>query len=84
MFTLRGIPETRLKAVKHSKMPAYQCNTVEEMLNLYLSCNYFLCLNNVTTSSKAMSVKTPYPQIFDYYTGLDGNITSDQRPKNKS
>ncbi|KAK5649088.1 hypothetical protein RI129_003980 [Pyrocoelia pectoralis] len=85
MFTLRGIPENRLKrplpnANKQKLMSAYNCNSVNEMLNFYLSCNYYICLNNVTTVSQGMSVKTPFPNIFDEFVGNNGNIYGDSRP----
>ncbi|KAB0803996.1 hypothetical protein PPYR_00966 [Photinus pyralis] len=84
MFTLRGIWEDRLKrplsqANKQILMPAYNCNTVNEMLSFYLSCNYYFCLNNVTTVAQGISVKTPFPDIFDEFVGVDGNICADSR-----
>lgn len=88
-FTLRGIPEDRLKrplqnAGKQKDMPAYSCNSVNEMLSLYLSCNYFLSATNVTAVTKGLSVKTPYPSIFDPFVGSDGNINSTPRPEHLS
>ncbi|KAF2899962.1 hypothetical protein ILUMI_06229 [Ignelater luminosus] len=85
-FTLRGIPEDRLKrplqnAGKQKDMPAYRCNSVNEMLSLYLSCNYFISATNVTTVTKGLSVKTPYPSIFDPFVGTDGNINNTPRPE---
>ncbi|KAK4884183.1 hypothetical protein RN001_000454 [Aquatica leii] len=86
MFTLRGIPETRLKnqlsenkAQRH--MPAFHCNSINEMLNFYLSCNYFYTLSSVTNVAKGVSVRTPFPHFFDDSVGANGNICATPRKK---
>lgn len=86
-MTLRGISEDRLKrplkfAGAQKDMAAYNCNTIQEMLNLYLSCNYFLSRNHITTITKGLPVNTPYPNIFDKYVTTDGNINNVPRIEN--
>ncbi|KAF5292293.1 hypothetical protein FQA39_LY03327 [Lamprigera yunnana] len=84
LFTIRGIPEDRLKrplSESHLQytMPAYQCNSISEMLSFYLSCNYFFCLSNVVSTQKGISVKTPFPSIFGKPLNCDGNISEGER-----
>lgn len=83
-ITLRGIDQQRLKGpFSHGNlqkdMPAYKCETVEEMLGFYLSCTTYATASNVTVVKKPLSVKQPYPNIFDSFVGVRGNICSKER-----
>ncbi|CAH2107106.1 unnamed protein product [Euphydryas editha] len=69
LITVRGIPETYLKApLKEAKeqmnLPAYRCNNIREMFELYFQANNFLSATNVTVCEKALELKTPFPSIF--------------------
>lgn len=82
---MRGIPEERLKppiakAGTQKDLPAYKCDNIKDMLNLYLSCTNYATASNTTVSASGLCVKTPFPRIFDPSVGPDGNITADLRP----
>ncbi|XP_057656516.1 protein misato isoform X1 [Diorhabda carinulata] len=69
-ITLRGIKEEKLKKPmekvgKQIELPAYRCNTIEEMLSLYLSYTTEATANNVTVVHSPLSVKTPFPKFFN-------------------
>ncbi|XP_041976785.1 protein misato [Aricia agestis] len=69
LITVRGIPDTYLKAPpKEAKeqmnLPAYRCNNVKEMFELYFQANNFLSATNMTVCEKPMDIKTPFPSIF--------------------
>ncbi|XP_018334955.1 protein misato-like [Agrilus planipennis] len=79
---LRGIAENRLKHSQNQQnLPAFKCNTVQEMLTYYMACTTYASANNVTVVDKALTVKTPYPDIFNAHVGIDGNIIADMRPE---
>lgn len=78
MYTLRGVPETRLKTIKHKNLPAYQYNNVKDMLTYYLSCTTYASANQVTTIEKAMPAGVFYPKIFDNRVGRDGSIVHER------
>lgn len=68
-ITLRGIKEEKLKksienAGKQRELPAYRCDTIEEMLSMYLSYTTEATANNVTVVHSPLPVKTPFPKIF--------------------
>lgn len=69
VITVRGMPENYLKAPPNKakeqrNLPAYRCNNVQEMFELYFQANNFLSATNVTVCEKPMDVKTPYPMFF--------------------
>lgn len=69
LVTVKGIPESHLKApLKQAKeqmnIPAYRCNSVKEMFELYFQANNFLSATNVTVCEKPLELKTPFPKIF--------------------
>lgn len=70
------------QATKQRDLPAYCCNSVEEMLQMYLTCNTFNSTSRVITAKAGVSVKTPFPNIFDPSIDKDGYIASDERPDN--
>ncbi|KAG5867839.1 hypothetical protein JTB14_021234 [Gonioctena quinquepunctata] len=82
--TLRGIPEARLKkspnqAQKQRELPAYRCDTIEEMMNLYLSYTSEATASNVTVVHKPLDVKNPFPKIFSRDIGQYGGISKYSR-----
>ncbi|KAL1513144.1 hypothetical protein ABEB36_002599 [Hypothenemus hampei] len=86
-LVLRGVPESRLKragdkAGKQKDMAAYKCNTIREMLEFYLSCSTYATASNVTTMEKGVTVKNPFPDLFDKSIGINGNVTATQRLEN--
>lgn len=81
LYVLRGILEDRLKVTAQRDVPCYQCQTVEEMLDMYLRCNTFYTSNHVTTIKDRMPVCTPFPQFFDVKVDSNGDITGDVRPE---
>lgn len=69
VITVRGIPESYLKAPPNKakeqlNIPAYRCNNVKEMFELYFQANNFLSATNVTVCEKPIELKTPYPRFF--------------------
>ncbi|KAJ8925913.1 hypothetical protein NQ315_009765 [Exocentrus adspersus] len=82
---LRGIREDRLKqqadrAEKQRNLPAYKCDSITEMLSLYLSYSTHATINNVTVVRKPLDVKTPFPRIFDEFIGQAGYVGATPRP----
>lgn len=87
IITLRGIGENRLKqpqqkAGKQKEMAAYQCRNINEMLNLYLACNCHASATAVNVVYKGLNVSAPFPNIFDQFVDLDGNIIRKPRQAN--
>ncbi|OWR48693.1 hypothetical protein KGM_203266 [Danaus plexippus plexippus] len=85
LITVRGIPETYLKApMKEAKeqlnIPAYRCNSVKEMFELYFQANNFLSATNVTVCEKPLELKTPYPRFFSDSLNKYGFIKSGPEP----
>lgn len=69
LITVRGIPENYLKAPLNQakeqlNLPAYRCNNVKEMFELYFQANNFLSATNMTICEKPLQVKTPFPKFF--------------------
>ncbi|XP_017781412.1 PREDICTED: protein misato [Nicrophorus vespilloides] len=84
LYTLRGVGANQLKkpssvAGKQLDMPAYRCNTIDEMLSMYLAYTCHASASNVTSVSKGLQVKKPFPDIFDKRVGRNGNIIADDR-----
>ncbi|KAJ8731844.1 hypothetical protein PYW08_014574 [Mythimna loreyi] len=82
LITVRGVPESYLKApLKEAKeqmnIPAYRCNSVKEMFELYFQANNFLSATNVTICEKPLEVKTPFPRFFSNELNKYGFIRSD-------
>lgn len=82
LITVRGIPESYLKAPpKEAKeqmnLPAYRCNSVKEMFELYFQASNFLSATNVTVCGKALELKTPYPQFFSDNLDKYGFVKND-------
>ncbi|KAJ8732915.1 hypothetical protein PYW07_015514 [Mythimna separata] len=82
LITVRGVPESYLKApLKEAKdqmnIPAYRCNNVKEMFELYFQANNFLSATNVTICEKPLEVKTPYPRFFSNELNKYGFVRSD-------
>ncbi|XP_022907256.2 protein misato [Onthophagus taurus] len=66
----RGISQNKLKkpsgnAQEQFNMPAYKCETVEEMLKFYLSCTSFGSASQVISMEKGLEIKAPTPNIFN-------------------
>lgn len=76
--TLRGIPKNRLKrpiesAKNQMKMPAYKCNSISEMMQLYYQCNTFSSMSHVTAIEAGMRVHSPFPkELFDHRLAANG------------
>lgn len=84
LITVRGIPETYLKApLKEAKeqmnLPAYRCNNIQEMFELFFQANNFLSATNVTVCEKAQELRTPYPSIFSNNLNKYGFIRNDSQ-----
>lgn len=84
LITIRGIPESYLKAPpKEAKaqqnLPAYRCNSVKEMFELYFQANNFLSATNLTVNEQPLNLKTPFPQIFTKNLNKYGFIKNDNR-----
>lgn len=87
--TLRGIPLERLKkpverAEKQRDMPAYRCDSVNNMLEYYLECTSIYSVNRVTTLNSAMPTKMPFPEIFNENVDMYGNISDMSRKSSES
>lgn len=78
MFTLRGVPEERLKKTNHKNLPAYQYDSVKDMLMYYLSCTTYASANQVTAVEKPLKIGPFYPKIFDNRVGWNGNIVHER------
>lgn len=81
LITIRGVPESYLKAPpKEAKeqmnLPAYRCNNVKEMFELYFQANNFLSATNVTVCEKPLETKTPYPKFFSNSLNKYGFVDS--------
>ncbi|KAI5645248.1 misato segment II tubulin-like domain-containing protein [Phthorimaea operculella] len=84
LITVRGIPEGYLKApLKEAKeqmnIPAYRCNSVKEMFELYFQAHNFLSATNVTVCEKPLELKTPFPKIFSDELNKYGFVKKDNR-----
>uniref|UniRef100_A0A1A9WAZ8 Protein misato n=1 Tax=Glossina brevipalpis TaxID=37001 RepID=A0A1A9WAZ8_9MUSC len=79
---IRGIPIQRLKREPHQakqqmRMPAYRCQSVSEMFQLYLQCINHASLSHVTSVKSALSTRVPYPiEIFDKRLNTSGFINT--------
>ncbi len=77
---VRGIPSGKLKrplkSANHQiKMAAYQCNSVSEMLQLYLQCNNYASMAHVSNIDSGLTIRTPYPhEMFDQRVQTNGWI----------
>lgn len=85
LITVRGIPENYLKAPMNEakeqmNLPAYRCNTVKEMFELYFQANNFLSATNVTICENPLKIKTPYPSIFSQSINKHGLVSSKDNP----
>lgn len=86
-LTISGISESKIKkpynfAGKQKDMPAYKYNSVKEMLEYYLACTTYATASHVTAVEKPLTVKPPYPDIFDKIIGSDGNVNMNPRSDN--
>lgn len=84
LITIRGIPEGYLKPpIKEAKnqknLPAYKCNNVHEMFELYFQANNFLSATNVTIVEKPLDIKTPFPRFFSKELSKYGFIKKNNR-----
>ncbi|XP_026751248.1 protein misato [Galleria mellonella] len=84
LITVRGIPESYLKpSMKEAKdqinLPAYRCNTVKEMFQLYFQASNFLSATNMTVCEKPLELKVPFPNFFSDNLNKYGFIKSDNR-----
>lgn len=87
---IRGVPKNRLKrpmqsAKLQTRMAAYRCENVSEMLQMYFQCKNHASLAHVAAMSTAMSIKLPYPyEMFDSRTAFNGFIGDfDREPNDK-
>lgn len=69
LITVRGIPENLLKAAQNDakqqqNIPAYRCNSLKEMFELYFQASNFLSATDITIAEKPLDLKAPYPKIF--------------------
>ncbi|XP_003707902.1 misato mitochondrial distribution and morphology regulator [Megachile rotundata] len=76
---LRGISEDRLKrpishAMKQMSKPAYRCSSVHEMMMLYLACTCHASATYLSTISSPLSIKEPFPKIFNNDITENGEI----------
>nr|XP_023030368.1 protein misato [Leptinotarsa decemlineata] len=81
---LRGIAEERLKkplnqAQKQRELPAYRCDSIEEMLTLFLSYTSEATASNVTVVHKPLDVRNPFPRIFNRNIGQNGCVSEFER-----
>lgn len=54
------------EAGEQIRMPAYNCSTTAEMLQLYFQCNMYGSLTHVATGPSGMPIKEPFPmELFD-------------------
>lgn len=83
-LTLRGIQESRLKSTKQKDLPAYHCETVKDMLEFYLSCTTYATASHVTALNKPLPTRNPFPDIFDEWIGVDGNVNAIARTEHTS
>lgn len=79
-ISLKGIPKNRLKrpidqAKKQRDMPAYRCETVQNMIEYYLQCTCIYSVNRVTSIGAPMKVKLPFPNIFTENVDRYGNVS---------
>lgn len=86
LITVRGIPENYLKApLKEAKeqmnLPAYRCNSVKEMFELYFQASNFLSATNVTVCENPLELKTPYPKFFSDDLNKYGLVKNDNTPE---
>lgn len=86
VITVRGVPETYTKAPTQDKrareqmiMPAYRCNNVKEMFELYLQATNLLTATNITVMEKPLDIKTPFPKIFSDDLNTYGFVKKDAR-----
>lgn len=88
IISVRGISEDRLKrssyddkSKKQREMPAYRCETVQDMFTFYLSCTSYCTASNVCSIVTPVSVRKPFPNIFkDTTVGVNGDILDLPRP----
>ncbi|KAJ8947875.1 hypothetical protein NQ318_010021 [Aromia moschata] len=85
-ITLRGIKEEQLKqpphlAQKQLKLPAYKCDSIASMLNMYLAYSTDFSISNVTAVNKPLNVATPYPRIFQAAAGRQANVSTRAVPE---
>lgn len=87
IVSVRGVSEDRLKrnsyddkSKKQREMPAYRCETVQEMITFYLSCISYCTASNVCSISSPLSVQKPFPTIFDNTVSENGDILDFPRP----
>lgn len=90
VVSARGILESRLKrgafdekGKKQREMPAYRCDSVQEMLTFYLSCSSYATASHVSSIETPMCVKTPFPNIFDEFVGTAGELLDVPRSRNQ-
>lgn len=79
-MSLRGIPEDRLKrplneAQNQMSKAAYKCSTVHEMMSLFLSCSCHASATHFTNISAPLTIKHPFPKIFNSHVMRNGNIS---------
>lgn len=79
-ISLRGIPEDRLKrplneAQNQLSKAAYKCSTVHEMMSLFFSCSCHASATYLTNISAPLSIKRPFPKIFNNQVTKNGNIS---------
>lgn len=84
LITVRGISESYLKAplkeaMAQMNLPAYRCNTVKEMFELYFQANNFLSATDVTVCANPLELKTPFPRIFSDTFNKYGFVKDDNR-----
>ncbi|KAM3962315.1 misato mitochondrial distribution and morphology regulator [Aphomia sociella] len=87
LITVRGVPESYLKpSLKEAKeqinLPAYRCNNVKEMFQLYFQASNFLSATNVTVCEKPLELKMPYPKIHSHNLNKYGFLKSVDRHEN--
>ncbi|XP_053602509.1 protein misato [Plodia interpunctella] len=84
LITVRGIPESYLKASMNEakaqlNLPAYRCNNVKEMFQLFFQASNFLSATNITVCEKPLQLKTPYPKIFSDKLNRFGFLKNNDR-----
>lgn len=56
------------------KLPAYQCDSISEMLQMFYSYSTHATASSITVVQKPLDVRTPFPKFFSKFVHRDGNI----------
>lgn len=65
-------------------MPAYRCDSIAEMMQMYISYSTHATATNVTIVHKPLGVKNPFPKFFSECVDVDGQVIENPRPQELS